>query len=101
LKTLTFISGVAMADSVEKEARRALVRLRRALEKSQRELEGLMGAIRLAEGEDFPAEEYAGVEDRFRAVAEFLEEEGRRLEAKILETGGLEPGRTRRSSFGD
>jgi hypothetical protein len=71
------------------------------VEKSQRELEGLVGAIRLAEGEDFPAEDYMRVEDRLRAVADFLEEEGRRLEAKILETGGLEPGRTRRSSFGE
>jgi hypothetical protein len=31
-------------------------------------------------------------------VLEFLEEEGHRLEEKILETGGLEPGRIRRSS---
>lgn len=103
LGTLTslFFSGVARVDSVEKEARRALVRLRRAVEKSQRELEGLVGAIRLAEGEDFPAEGYSGVEGRLQAVADFLEEEGRRLEAKLLETGGLEPGRTRRSSMGE
>ncbi len=87
-----------MVDSAEKEARKALARLRRAVEKSQKELEGLVGAIRMAEGKDFPAEDYAEVEDRLQTVSDFLEEEGQRLEAKILQAGGLEPGRTRRSS---
>ncbi len=85
-------------DSVEKEARKALARLRRAVEKSQRELESLVGAIRMAEGEDFPAEEYAALGNRLQAVSDFLEEEGQRLQAKVLQAGGLEPGRTRRSS---
>ena len=88
-----------MVDSAEKEARKALSRLRRAVEKSQKELEGLLGAIRMAEGEDFPAEEYAQVEGRLQTISDFLEDEGQRLEAKILQTGGLEPGRTRRSSI--
>ena len=90
-----------MVDSAEKEARKALARLRRAVEKSQRELESLVGAIRMAEGEDFPAEEYAEAEGRLRTLSDFLEEEGQRLEAKILQAGGLEPGRTRRSSVGN
>lgn len=85
-------------DSAEKEARKALNRLRRAAEKCVRELESLKSAIRHAEGEDFPAEDYGGVEERLQLVLDFLDEEGRRLEAKILETGGLEPGRVRRSS---
>jgi hypothetical protein len=85
-------------ESTEKEARKALSRLKRAVEKSQRELEALMGAIRHAEGDDFPQEEYEGIQDRMLEVQDFLEEEGRRLEAKILQTGGLEPGRVRRGS---
>ena len=85
-------------ESAEREARKALNRLRRSVEKAARELDALEGAIRHAEGDDFPAEEYAGIRDRLDTVAGFLEEEGQRLEAKILETGGLEPGRVRRSS---
>jgi len=85
-------------ESAEKEGRKALTRLRRAVEKGLRELEALESAIRNAEGEDFPVGEYERVRHRLDAVLDFLEEEGRRLEAKILETGGLEPGRIRRSS---
>jgi hypothetical protein len=89
-----------IVDSVEKEARKALVRLRRAVEKSQREMESLVGAIRLAEGDDFPSAEYEGAGDSLQAISDFLDDEGQRLEAKILQAGGLEPGRTRRSSAG-
>jgi exonuclease VII small subunit len=85
-------------ESAEKEARKALNRLRRALEKGVRELEALEGAIRHAEGEDFPESDYEASREQLQAIMDFLEEEGRRLEAKILETGGLEPGRIRRSS---
>lgn len=86
-----------MPESAEKDARRALARLRRALEKSRRELDVLTGAIRHAEGEDFPAREYDRVRGRINEALEFTEEEGGRLEAKILHAGGLEPGRIRRS----
>ena len=85
-------------ESAEKEARKALNRLRRAVEKSRRELEALAGAIRHAEGDDFPLSEYEETRGRMEKILSFLEEEGRRLEAKFLETGGLEPGRIRRSS---
>ena len=85
-------------ESAEKEARRALARLRRALEKSRRELEALEGAIRHAEGDDFPAEAYHGAVRRMDELLDFLEGEGRRLEEKVLQAGGLEPGRIRRSS---
>lgn len=81
---------------VEREARRALNRLRRAVEKSQRELDSLSGAIRHAEGDDFPVDDYAHVESLLGEIESFLEEEERRLQEKILSTGGLEPGRVRR-----
>jgi len=87
-----------MTDSAEREGRKALARLRRAVEKSGRELESLSSAIRFAEGDDFPATDYEAVRDRIEEILDFLDEEGRRLEAKILQTGGLEPGRVRRSS---
>ncbi len=87
-----------MTDSAVKEARKALTRLRRALEKGRRELDALSGAIRHAEGEDFPQEAYREVEERMNEILDFLDEEGRRLEEKVLEFGGLEPGRVRRSS---
>ncbi len=85
-------------ESAEKEARRSLSRLRRAIEKGLRELDSVEGAIRHAEGEDFPVEEYEAVRQKLSTMLDFLEEEGSRLDAKILETGGLEPGRVRRSS---
>lgn len=84
--------------TIESEARKALNRLRRSVEKSRRELHALVGAIRSAEGDDFPATDYAGAEARIEEILAFLEEEGQRLEAKILLAGGLEPGRVRRSS---
>ncbi len=58
----------------------------------------LSGAIRHAEGADFPESRYREAEDRIDALLEFADEESQRLQQKILETGGLEPGRVRRSS---
>jgi hypothetical protein len=87
-----------MGESAEREARKALARLRRAVEKSVKEMEALSGAIRHAEGEDFPFDLYEETQGRLDAILDFLEEEGRRLEEKILQTGGLEPGRVRRST---
>lgn len=84
--------------TVEGEARKALNRLRRAVEKSRREMEALQGAIRHAEAEDFPEGAYRKAQERLEAVLAFVEEEGARLQEKILQTGGLEPGRVRRSS---
>lgn len=79
-------------------ARRALARARRATEKTIKELEDLEGALRHAEGEDFPSETYAAARERLEALLDLWEEEGTRLEEKILSSGGLEPGRVRRSS---
>ncbi len=89
-----------MVTSVESEARKALGRLKRALEKGRRELRALEGAIRTAEGEDFPAAAYEEAERALGELLGFSEEEGHRLQAKVLERGGLEPGRVRRSSSG-
>jgi len=80
----------------ESEARKALNRLRRAAEKAERELGSLEGALARAEGDDFPAETYEDVRGAVRLVADFVDEESRRLREKILHAGGLEPGRIRR-----
>lgn len=82
--------------SVEGEARKALNRLRRALEKSRRELDALAGALRHAEGADFPKDRYDATEERMQAIFDFADEEAARLQEKILHAGGLEPGRVRR-----
>ena len=84
--------------TIESETRRALARLRRALEKSRRELDTLSGAIRHAEARDFPEERYAESEQSLEALLAFCTEEAERLENKVLTSGGLEPGRVRRSS---
>ncbi|MGD2070414.1 MAG: hypothetical protein PVI57_17190 [Gemmatimonadota bacterium] len=83
--------------SAESEARRALNRLRRAAEKCLREMDSLEGALSSVEGDDFPVASYGEVRDRLRRVAGFCDEEGARLQAKVLHAGGLEPGRVRRS----
>jgi hypothetical protein len=86
-----------MAESAEKEARRALTRLRRALEKADRELADVQGALRHAEGADFPVGEFDSAAAHLRDVAQFVDEQAERLEEKILHAGGLEPGRVRRT----
>lgn len=87
-----------MSTSAESEARRALNRLLRGVEKTQRELSSLEGALRHAEGDDFPADAYAEISALFDQVRDFAHEEGRRLQRKVLMAGGIEPGRIRRSS---
>ena len=82
--------------SAESEARRALARPRRAAEKAERELEALEGALAHAEGDDFPSAAYDEVRAALRRTLAFTEEEGARLQEKILHAGGLEPGRVRR-----
>lgn len=87
-----------MKDGAEKEARRALNRLKRAAEKAVREMDALEAAIRHAEGDDFPAARYDEMRERVQELTAFADEEAMRLQAKILMSGGLEPGRVRRSS---
>ena len=83
-------------DSAESEARKALNRLRRALEKAERELGALEGALAHAEGDDFPVETYGEVNEAIRRVLDFTDDEAARLQEKILHAGGLEPGRVKR-----
>lgn len=60
-------------------------------------MEALEGALSRAEGDDFPRHEYDRASEAIRRALDFTEEEGSRLQEKILHTGGLEPGRVRRS----
>lgn len=86
-----------MSGTAESEARRALARLRRAVEKSVSELDGVAGALHHAEGEDFPAAAFDEAAQHLHAVADFVDEQAERLQEKILHAGGLEPGRIRRT----
>jgi len=85
-----------MAGAAGREARRALMRLRRSVEKSARELELAETALREAEGGDFPADVFEAAAQHLHAVAEFIDEQAERLEAKILEAGGVDPSRLHR-----
>lgn len=87
-----------MSGEAASEARKALNRLRRAVEKSIRELDSLEEAISRAEDSDFPDEAYARVRSRMDEIKAFAGEEARRLQQKVLLSGGLEPGRIRRDS---
>ncbi len=82
--------------TAESEARKALNRLRRAVEKAEREMSALEGALTHAEGTDFPSDTYEEVNVSLRHILDFTEEEAVRLQQKILHSGGLEPGRVRR-----
>jgi hypothetical protein len=83
--------------TAEAEARKALNRLRRAIEKAEAELRSLEGALRHAEETDFPVESYEAAAASLKVVVNFADEEGERLREKVLYAGGLEPGRVRRS----
>ncbi len=84
--------------TAESEGRKALNRLRRAVEKSRREMDALRGAISHAEGDDFPSEEYEQAMGSLAQLEDFLERESARLQEKILSHEGLEPGRVHRGS---
>ena len=86
-----------MSDPAAREARRALQRLRRAVEKTEAELAAVRGALRHAEGDDFPASDFDAAAGHAAVLATFCDEQAERLEDKILHAGGLEPGRLRRS----
>ena len=83
-------------DTAAKEARRALNRLRHALEKADAELDAVAGALRHAEADDFPAADFEHAREQIWLVAQFVEEQEQRLQEKILHAGGIEPGRVRR-----
>jgi hypothetical protein len=83
-------------ETTGREARKALGRLRRALQKAETELDAVSGALRHAEAEDFPAAPFADARQRLHEVAAFVDEQEQRLQDKILHAGGIEPGRVRR-----
>lgn len=83
--------------TVEGEARRALSRLRRSVEKARRELGALRAALEEAEGGDFPSDKYEECDERLAATTGWIGEEEARLRAKTLRAGGLEPSTLRRS----
>lgn len=86
-----------MTDAAVSSARKALARLGRAAEKTRRELDALEGALHRAEGDDFPRQRYDELRSLIERIGDFVEEEGTRLQEKVLHAGGLEPGRVRRS----
>jgi hypothetical protein len=84
----------------ESDARRALNRLRRALEKSRRELTFLSDAGQRFEGGSFPAAAYHEAEGQMDRILDFLSEEERRLQASLLRRVGIDAGRVRRQGEG-
>lgn len=81
----------------EADTRRALARLRRAVEKARREVRGLREALDRSEADGFPGDDYAGMDEHLAAVAELVGREQARQQAVILRAGGIAPGRLRRS----
>ncbi len=68
------------------------MRLRRAVEKAARELEATETALSGVEGDDISSVVFEEAARHLHAVAEFIDEQAERLEARILEAGGLDPG---------
>ena len=83
----------------EAETRRALARLRRALEKARREVRGLREGLDESEADGYPADDYAEMAEHLRAVTELVNREQARQQAKILRAGGIGSGRLRRSAL--
>lgn len=82
----------------EAETRRALARLRRAIEKARREIRGLRELLDRSEAESFPADDYAEMDEHLSAVTELVSREQARQQAKILRAGGIGPNRLGRSA---
>ena len=81
----------------EAETRRALARLRRAVEKARREVRGLRKALDPAEADGFPGDDYTTMDEHLAEITELVNREQSRQQAKILRAGGIGPGRLRRS----
>ena len=82
----------------EAETRRALARLRRAIEKARREVRGLRELLDQSEAEGYPADDYAEMDEHLSAVTELIHREQARQQAKILRSGGITPNRLQRSA---
>ncbi|MDE2763303.1 MAG: hypothetical protein OXQ94_10605 [Gemmatimonadota bacterium] len=81
----------------EAETRRALARLRRAVEKARREVRGLRETLDRAEADGFPGDDYTAMAEHLDAITELVNREQSRQQAKILRAGGIGPGRLRRA----
>lgn len=81
------------------DIRRALNRLRRALEKARREIRGLREAIDQSEADGFPGDDYAEMDEHLVAVVELVHREQARQQEKILRAGGITTGRLQRRDF--
>ena len=81
----------------EAETRRALARLRRAVDKARREVRGLRKALDPAEADGFPGDDYTTMDEHLAEITELVNREQSRQQAKILRAGGIGPGRLRRS----
>ncbi len=84
----------------EGETRRALSRLRRAVEKARREIRALQQLLEQSEAEGFPGDDYAEMDEHLGEVIELVNREQARQQAKILRVGGIRPGKLRRASGG-
>lgn len=73
-----------MSEAALRDARRALARLGRSVEKARRELAAVGAALREAEGDDFPAPSHDSADGHLLSVQLFVDEEGDRLSEKIL-----------------
>ena len=82
----------------EAETRRALARLRRAIDKARREIRGLRELMDQSETESFPGDDYAEMDEHLSAVTELVNREQARQQAKILRGGGIRPSRLQRST---
>ncbi len=84
----------------EGETRRALSRLRRAVEKARREIRVLQQLLEQSEAESFPGDDYAEMDELMGDVIELVNREQARQQAKVLRAGGIRPGNLRGSSGG-
>ena len=82
----------------EAETRRALARLRRAIEKARREVRGLRELLDRSEADSYPGDDYAEMDEHLSALTELVGREQARQQAKILRGGGITPNRLQRST---
>jgi hypothetical protein len=81
--------------AADSEARKALNRLQRAIEKARRELRSLAASVGREETSDHSLSAYEDAESKIDGLLAFTREEGTRLQEKVLRGGGLEPERLR------
>lgn len=77
------------------DARRALARLQRAVEKLRRELNALRDAAEKADPSSLPADAYSNADAVLDTFVELASSEGARFRERILKRGGLSAGTLR------